>query len=111
MSAAVSLLLSGVCIYLIVRSTPSRIVSRLKTVEELATSATALCEKFSRERLDRQAEFDTFVDRCEELLQAAANKQRRAAASASRAARTEAESAPATEEEQLLALRKVAGLV
>lgn len=111
-SAAVSLLLSGVTLFLILRSVPSRIISRLKTVEDIASGASALVEKFNRERVERAAEFEAFADRCEELLATASNKQRRAAASASRAQKREEEqSQPLSEEDQLIALRRRAGLM
>jgi hypothetical protein len=109
-SAVVTVLLAGVVVFQSFRTAPSRILNRLKTVEDIARSATELCERFQRERLERKAEFDAFAERCEELLETATTKQRRAAASASRAARKE-EGAPLTEEDLLTNLRRQAGML
>lgn len=112
---AVAVLSCAVSVLSAWRSVPSRLVSRVQNAEETAREALKLTEGFKNERIARQAEFDAFADRCEELLETASNKQRRAAASASRAARSQPapggpEAEPHNEEQLLANLRKLAGL-
>lgn len=121
LSLAFSVLALACGLWVVKWSMPAAMVKWANSLDFRIRDAEKQVQRFAAEYLERKAAQEGFESRCEEILDAATSKQRRAAASASRAERSAASPAnpqtpsenppPAQNEAELLAwCRQKAGL-